>query len=148
MHYTRNNIGVTFAAKNLSHAALANGAGTRNGTAFRFGTNRSCVILAHSGAVTGSPTTQSAIYKLQSSPDGSAWTDVETRDGDAVTVTLTAASDIDTLNVDLQEVVPDEHDRVRLLETVSFSGGTSPTFLTGAVLIFGGGQNLPASVPA
>ncbi|RKH09323.1 hypothetical protein D7X74_29805 [Corallococcus sp. CA047B] len=143
MHPTRNNTGAFIHAANLSHAPAANAAGTRNGAAFTFGTYRSLVFSVMTGATTGAPTTTSATYKLQTSPDGTAWADAKTRDGEVVSLTITAASIAAELDVDLQEVVPAAHDRIRFVETVAFTGGATPTLLSAATIIFGGGQTLP-----
>ena len=143
MHPTRNNIGAFIHAANLSHAPAANAAGSRNGAAFLFGTYRSLVLCAFTGAAAGGPTATSATYKMQTSADGTTWTDAKDRDGATVSLAVTAASTAAELDVDLQEVVPDGHDRLRFVETVTLTGGTTPTLLSGATLIFGGGQSLP-----
>ncbi|MBN9687127.1 MULTISPECIES: hypothetical protein [unclassified Corallococcus] len=143
MHPTRNDIGAYIHAANLSHAPAANAAGTRNGAALTFGTYRSLVLSVATGAATGTPTAVSATYKLQTSADGTTWADAKDRDGDAVSLAATTASTAAELDVDLQEVVPDGHDRIRFVETVAFTGGSTPTLLSGATVIFGGGQTLP-----
>ncbi|NPC72926.1 hypothetical protein HPP05_24575 [Corallococcus exiguus] len=143
MHPTRNNIGAFIHAANLSHAPAANASGTRNGAAFLFGTYRSLVLSVATGAAANGPTAVSAAYKMQTSADGSTWTDAKDRDGATVSLAVTTASTAAELDVDLQEVVPDGHDRLRFVETVALTGGTSPTLLSGATVIFGGGQTHP-----
>ncbi|MFY1829131.1 hypothetical protein ACN47A_24645 [Myxococcus fulvus] len=143
MHPYRNNIGALIHAANLSHPPAAQGAGTRNGAVFTVGTFRSLVLSAVVGAVTGAPTAQTVTYKLQTSADGATWVDAKDNDGDTVAVALTAANACAELDVNLQEVVPDDHDRLRVVETVAFTGGTAPTVLASSTLILGGAQTLP-----
>ncbi|RKG99207.1 hypothetical protein [Corallococcus carmarthensis] len=143
MHPTRNNIGAYIHAANLSHAPAANAEGARNGAAFLFGTYRSLVLCVATGATSGGPSSFTATYKMQTSADGTTWTDAKNRDGAAVSLTVTTASTAAELDVDLQEVVPAAHDRLRFVETVDLTGGATPTLLSGATVIFGGGQTLP-----
>ncbi|TQF14052.1 hypothetical protein FJV41_20860 [Myxococcus llanfairpwllgwyngyllgogerychwyrndrobwllllantysiliogogogochensis] len=143
MHPTRNNVGAYIHAANLSHAPAAQAAGSRNGAVFTFGTFRSLVLCAVTGATAGTPTSFSATYKLQTSADGTTWADAKDRDGDTVALAVAAAGSVAELDVDLQEVCPDGHDRIRVVETVAFTGGTAPTVLSSSTVIFGGGQTLP-----
>ena len=94
---------------------------------------RSAVVACQVGAETGSPTSKTVNYKLQDSPDNSTWADY----GSAGT-TITADDTDGELDLDLNGA-----DRyVRVVVTVAFVGGTSPTVPVGATLVLGGADTL------
>ena len=98
----------------------------------------SCVLAAHSGAVTGGPSAQTVDSKLQDSPDGSTgWVDIT---GAAITQ-ITAVDTIERKNVDLAAVKR----FIRVVTTVGFTGGTSPDLGVAAVVLLGGATELPTA---
>lgn len=77
-----------------------------------------CLASVAVGAAAGSPTSQPVVFKVQDSPDNSAWTDVT-----GATVTLTADDTMDEINV------PDMQLRERYLRVVAtpaLVAGSSP----------------------
>jgi hypothetical protein len=97
----------------------------------------SCKLSVVTGAVSGAPTTTSVTATLQDSDDGSTgWTDV----ADATTTAATAANSEGHVDVDLSGVKR----YIRVNRTVTFTGGTSPSVMVGAVVTLGGAVNIPA----
>ncbi len=97
----------------------------------------SCVIHARSGAVTGAPTAQTYDLKLQESSDGSTgWTDVV---GAAITQ-ITAVDASQEKGVNLLGCKR----YIRVVATVGFTGGTSPTLQIASAVALGGATELPA----
>lgn len=142
MHPLMHNIGAFIDTNNVSHVPLANAAGARNGTGMEILGTRSIVLNVNVGATTGTPDSFSIIYKLQDSTDGSSYSDATDVDGNAVTLTITAASAAYEKDVDLARACRAAATHVRWVETVAFVGGTSPTVLSGATIIKGPGQSL------
>lgn len=127
-------IGAHVAAK-LGTAPAAASAGTRTSAAIdRQGFN-SCVLVAVSGAVSGSPTAQTLDAKLQESDDQSTWSDVP---GGAI-AQITAANSIAEKDVNLRG----RKRYIRVSETVGFTGGTSPTLGAASFVILGGADKEP-----
>jgi hypothetical protein len=120
------------------------GAGTINGTGVdrlqAAGSFSSCAIAGLTGAVSGSPTAQSATFKLQDSADNSTFADyVPPGLSAAPTLVLSAANAAGQVGIDLSGA----RQYVRVVCTVAFTGGSSPTLLVGAGLILGGAQQEP-----
>ncbi len=116
-------------------------AGTRNGSAIDRSvaggvTYQSATLHAASGAVTGSPTTQTLDAKLQDSADGSTgWADIT---GAAITQ-ITAANAEAEVDVDLSGAKR----YIRVVEVVAFTGGTTPTLGAQETVVLGGADRLP-----
>lgn len=111
-------------------------AATVNGPAIDRTGFLSCVLTGLAGAATGAPTTQSVIYKLQESVDGSTgWTDIT----DAAMAAITTDDTGDELDVNLAgaELF------IRVVATVSFTGGTTPAQLIAATVALGGANKAP-----
>ncbi len=112
-------------------------AATVNGSAVDRTQFRAAKLSGLAGAASGTPTTQSVIYKLQDSADGSTgWADFGTALAD-----LDGDNEIANGNFDLAGAKK----FVRAVATVAFTGGTSPEQLIGAVLILMGAQEDPAT---
>jgi hypothetical protein len=141
MHPIRYNVGAYIKTDIKSHSPAANSAGTRNGAAIEIGATRSIVITANVGATSGTPDNFSVAYKLQDSLDGSTFADVA--NASDATLTVTTASTAGELDVDLSRFCRQEATHFRFLETVAFTGGTSPTVLAGSTVTRGPGQSLP-----
>lgn len=134
MNANSSNIGALISAK-LAVEPKANAAGTRNGVSIdrlALGVS-SCVLAVLTGASTGTPTTLSVDVKLQDSADGTTFADF------ATAVSATAVSSSAEKDIDLTTA----RQYVRAVETVSFTGGTAPTVLSSAALVFGGATTLP-----
>jgi hypothetical protein len=137
-----NQIGAYVAVKQ-GNAPLANGAGTRNGAAIdrsTVGWAKSCVLSAHAGAATGTPTSFTYDVKLQDSADGSTgWADYTQPSGASSAITQQTAAGLTEKDIDLTGA----KQYVRVVEVVAFVGGTSPTLPAGEQVVFGGGDSLP-----
>ncbi|RKH09737.1 hypothetical protein D7V97_15610 [Corallococcus sp. CA053C] len=132
---------VSCATQALAPAAQV--AGTRSGSAIDVSQFQSGVLVANIGATSGTPTTLSVTYSLESSANGTdGWTAVTDLDGVALAVQSTAASKAVELDFSLQFLKAD-HGHLRVKEVVAFTGGTAPTLVTGVTLVLGGGQRLP-----
>lgn len=143
MHPIRNNIGAYVSTANKSHSPAANSAGTRNGTALEILATRSIVITANLGATTGTPDSFTVAYKLQDSLDGSNFEDAVDASNNNATLTITTDSTAGELDVDLTKFCRAAATHIRLLETVAFVNGTTPTVISGATITRGPGQTLP-----
>ena len=125
--------------------AAAKSAGTVNGTGIdrkpRGGTGfDSCKVLINNGATSGSPTSFTNTCKVQDSADNSTFADYTPPTGSASAVNSTASS-VTEFDVDLSMA----RRYVRVLETIAFVGGTSPTLLANASLIAFGTNETPYS---
>lgn len=138
MHPSRNNIGafidpdigVTPRAPTSSGTAIKGDAIDRSGF-------DSCTLVVFTGQDSGSPSSFSVAGKLQHSDT--------TTDGDFTDLTdgaITAITTEDTLaEVDVN--LADAKQYIRAVVTPTYSGGSSPTVLLGAVVIKGGARNPP-----
>lgn len=144
MHPTLVNIGAYIKANNLNLPPVAQAASaTRQGaagidvTAFK-----SAVLVGFTGANTGAPSAVNVTYSLESRVPAGAWAPVLDRDGNPLQVVLTAANACGEVDVDLT-LIGDDHEEVRIKEVTTLTGGTSPTQLTGALLVLGGANRRP-----
>jgi len=126
----------------LPPASRADGDG-RAGAAFTLGTFRSAVLIGNVGATTGNPAAVAITFGLESRTGEGTWAEVTDAEGAPVRLVVTAASVARELDLNLNELLPDLHDQVRVTEEVDLTAGTTPTILSSAVLVFGGGQRLP-----
>lgn len=128
MHYKDNNFGsrINVSGSAYQGAGLSAGAASA-GAAVDLEGQRSFKLVAHFAGTTGSPTTASATFALESSANGSTgWHAVNDRDGNAVTLAVTAAQKVNSVDVDTQYfTVGDAY--IRVTPTVAFTGGTAPT---------------------
>lgn len=110
--------------------------GTVNGAAVDRQDFLSCVLLLTAGAATGSPTGQTADAKIQDSADGATgWADVT----GAAATQLTADNTESSVDVDLGSVKR----YIRVVQTITLTAGTSPTWPTATILVLGGDRVLP-----
>jgi hypothetical protein len=113
------------------NGAAIDRAGIGGGTLFH-----SCVLHGACGAATGSPSAQTVDNKLQDSADGSTgWADIT---GAALTQ-LTADNGEAEKDVDLSSAKR----YIRVVNTVGFTGGTSPAIPVAAEVVLGGSEQLP-----
>jgi hypothetical protein len=97
----------------------------------------SCVLAAQTGAASGGPTALTLAAKLQESADGSTnWTDVP----GAAIEPLTSENGVARVNVRL----PTAKRYLRVAETVSFTGGSSPTLGACSTIVLCGPDEIPA----
>jgi hypothetical protein len=119
-------------------------AGTANGTGFdRIGFN-SCVLIGQSGAETGSPTARSVDFKIQHSDVvGSGYADytpsIPAPGATGALAQIAAVSTMKKRSIDLKTA----KQFIRVVATTAFTGGTSPTLLSSAVVVLGGADVLP-----
>lgn len=118
-------------------APAAAAAGVTNGPAIDRLGFQSGVLLVDAGAVTGAPSAQTLDAKIQDSADGAAgWTDVP-----GLAIQQITAPDIQReLSLDLTGT----RRFIRVVQTVAFTGGTTPTLLASAAVVLGGAVNKPA----
>lgn len=131
------NIGEQLAAVTSVAAQSISGSSAVNGTGIdRYAHNDagSCVLHAAVGAVSGAPTSFTLTVQLQHAPDNSTWSNYGS------SFQIAAASTDGSLNIDLSGAA----EYVRAVVTPAFTGGTSPSLLAYADIIFGGEQELPA----
>jgi hypothetical protein len=118
--------------------AAASAAATITGPAIDRTGYGSCVLHHQCGDATGGPTTQTVSCKLQDSADGSTgWADV----AGAAPAALTANNAAAEVDVDLSGA----RRYVRVVETVAFTGGTSPAIPVAGTIVLGGASALPAA---
>lgn len=122
----------------IGNVPVASAAATLNGSSIDRSGYHSCVLFAQSGAATGSPTAQTLDAKIQDSDDGSTgWADVT---GAAITQN-TAVNSSAKKSVNLQAVKR----YTRVVATVAFTAGTSPTLGVSTAVVLGGARELPAT---
>ncbi len=92
------------------------------------------LALCQIGAATGAPTSFSVAWKIQDSTDGVTWVDVA---GASLTMTAAGVGKIDFFPSQLKE-------HVRLVRSVTITGGTSPRVPSAGVILLGGGRTIPA----
>jgi S-formylglutathione hydrolase FrmB len=100
---------------------------------------RSAEVTLMLGALTGTPTAVSAVMTLQDSADDSTWASVLDKDGNAVTVTVAAASTLARVDVDLSGA----RQYIRGNLVLGFTAGTTPTADLTAQLALSGYEILP-----
>lgn len=131
----------------LGNVPAAASAGTRNSAAIPRGNFQSCKLNLRAGATTGTPTSFTADAKIQDSADGSTgWADYTPPPGPgstpatAAVTQITAASKMQSKDVDLATAKA----FIRVVETVAFVGGTTPTLAVCSDVVLGGSAVLPA----
>lgn len=139
-HPSRNNIGA-YVKPTLALPAFAVVVGTRTGAAIdRLSAGimaQSCVLVAHTGAITGAPTSPTYDVKLQDSDDGSTgFADIA---GAAITQKTVATAALIEKDVDLGPAKR----FIRAVEVTAMTGGTTPTHPAAVEVILGGHQSLP-----
>ncbi len=131
-------IGEHVAAK-VAIRPVAQAAATVNGLAIARGDAPSCVLLHATGSETGAPSARTVASKLQDSSDGSTgWVDIP---GAAV-------GDLTAINTEARAAISllgSTKDFIRVVTTVSFTGGTAPTIVIAATLVLGGQRTRPAA---
>lgn len=121
-------------------------AGARNSAAIDRATPggnffNSATLVQKTGAIAGSPSAQTVDAKIQDSPDGSTgWADYKP-DGvtTAAIAQLTAANAVGEVDVDLSGAKR----YIRVVETVAFTAGTSPTIGADSTVILAGADRTP-----
>lgn len=109
-------------------------AATVNGVAIDMKGFRSCVFTGISGLESGGPTAYSIVWKVQESTDGATFSDISG-------ATATETGDISTnqeateIDIELEQDITDYTYRyLRLVATVSFTGGVAPSILIGGTV--------------
>lgn len=135
MHPKSNNYGYLVNANTLAYqgSAMASGAGAA-GSAVALNLRASFVLVCGIAGSTGAPTSGTVTLALQASTDGTTFAAVNDRDGNPVTLAVTLANGIGSVNVDTQ-YFPVGSTHIRVVPTVAFSGGTSPAVSFVASLI-------------
>jgi hypothetical protein len=142
-HPSRNNVGHLVQVK-VGLVPIASAGATRNGTGFDRTGFDSCVLVGELGAATGTPTSFTYDLKIQHSDVvGSGYADYTPPSGTASLTQQTAGSVVVEKDIDLSAA----KQFIRVVEVVAFVGGTSPTLPCSAVLVMGGAEELPATLP-
>lgn len=125
----------------IGNVPVAASAGTRNGAAIDRQGFLSAVISATCGAATGTPTSFTYDAKVQDSADGSTgWADYKPDGATVAAITqITAVNTNGRRNVNLVNAKR----YIRVVETVAFVGGTSPTLAVAEDVILGGASEEP-----
>lgn len=131
----RNNIGAYINA--VTGIKPTNATTTVNGTGVDRLAYGSATLFAAVGAASGSPSAQSVTYKLQDSADDSTYADISTET--SALAAMTADNATGQLDIDLTGL----RQYVRVVATVSLTGGTSPAIPIAATLVLGGASVLP-----
>lgn len=116
---------------------------TRNSAAIDRQNYLSAVLVATTGAATGSPTGIAVDAKVQDSADGSTgWADYvdPTTEATAAIAPVTAVNTLGKTNVNLSGAKR----YIRVVETVALTAGTSPTIGIASHVILGGATVTPA----
>ncbi|QDF05012.1 hypothetical protein [Myxococcus xanthus] len=143
MHPSNTQIGHLIHAANQALPPDYLEAGTRNGAALDVSRYQSGVLVANVGEVAGTPTATSVRYTVQTSPNGTdGWVPLKDMDDADVVLTVTAAGTCAEKDFNLQYADVD-HSFLRVVEVITLTGGTTPSVMAGATLVFGGGQRLP-----
>jgi hypothetical protein len=118
----------------------SSGGAARNGTGIDRQGFHSAVLVCSSGAVTGAPTSFTFAAKVQDSDDNSVFADYKD-DGTNVTAiaNITAANSIARKRFSLMRA----RRYVRVVETVTFVGGTTPTLAVQETVTLGGASEQP-----
>jgi hypothetical protein len=139
------NVGAQITVK-AGLAPIALSAGASNGGAINRTGFQSCKLVCSVGAATGSPTAQSVTTKLQhSATSGGTYADYTDPDTGAVAACAAVIADDSTaeLNVNLKGA----YNYIRTVETVAFTGGTTPAIVSAPMVILGGATVEPAVAP-
>lgn len=139
--YINNNVGAEILPV-AGLPALANSAGTRNGSAIdrlqSAALAGSCVLACNVGATTGSPSATTYDAKLQDSADGSTgWADIS---GASITQKTTTTAALAQKDVDLTGAKR----FIRVVEVIAFTGGTTPATPAAVDVVLGGFDRVPA----
>ena len=116
-------------------------AGTRNGTAINRRQSGAlamgCTLFASSGAETGAPSARTLDTKIQDSADGSTgWADYIPPDQTTVAANAQIIAASSSAEVDVN--LAGSKGFIRVVETLGFTGGTSPTLgVQSTVLLYG-----------
>ncbi|NOK06692.1 MULTISPECIES: hypothetical protein [Myxococcus] len=144
MHPDRTDIGYRYKADTQALPPSIQSAGTRNGDGIDITAYGSGTLVANIGAVGAAPTATSITYALETSEDGTdGWVPLTDLNGNQFsTDAITTGDTCVELDFTLQYITR-THRFLRVVETVAFTGGTSPDVIAGATLVLGGGQRLP-----
>jgi len=143
--------GAAWLSPQIGTAPAASAAGSVNGAAVDRvlpgvapGLALSCDLVAQTGAATGGPTTQTLDAKIQDSPDGSTgWADYIPPGAASVAAIpqITAINTLARKRVDLSGA----RRYIRVVTTVGFTGGSSPTLGNAVVVELCGLENPPTA---
>jgi hypothetical protein len=123
---------------------VAQAAGAVNGPAIDRQGYESMRVHGSSGASTGTPTSFTADFKVQHSDDGSTgWADYAPGGAGA---TSAAVGTLTTINSEVSKnfVLAGAKRYIRVVCTLAFVGGTTPTLVVGSVVALGGSRAVPA----
>lgn len=135
------NVGV---AKSIVPQSDSGGSPVNGSVVDTLGYNSAMLVLG-TGAISGSPTTTSIAVKLQegSLADGSDMADAKDNTGTNIGGTITAAGSI--LLARIEGLSTNRKRYLRIVETTTFSGGSTPAVLVHANILLGRGSAKPAN---
>lgn len=130
-------------AKSIAPQSDSGGSAVNGGAVDTLGYNTAMVVF-ESGAISGSPTGTSIAVKIQESADGSTnWQDAEDNTGAVIGGTVTAAST--ALLARIEGLGLNRKRYLRVVETTTFTGGTTPAVLVHGNILLGRGFEKPAN---
>lgn len=140
MHSLYDNVAVT---KSISPESDLGGSPVDGASVDTLG-YETAMLVFESGAISGSPSATSIAVKLQESADGSTgWADANDNTGTPIGGTVTAANSV--LLARIEGLGTNRKRYLRVVETTTFTGGTSPAVLVHGNILLGRGLEKPAN---
>lgn len=140
MHSLYDNVAVD---PSLAPQSDAGGSPVDGASVDTLGYNTAMLVL-ESGAISGSPSATAIAVKLQESADGSTgWADANDETGAPIGGTVTEANKV--LLARIEGLGTNRKRYLRVVETTTFTGGTSPTVLVHGNILLGRGLEKPAN---
>jgi hypothetical protein len=117
----------------------SSGGAARNGTGIDRQGHHSAVLVCTSGAATGTPTSFTFAAKIQDSDDNSVFADFNDGGGVVAIANIVAVNSIARKRFSLMRA----RRFIRVVETVTFVGGTTPTLAVQETVTLGGSSEQP-----
>lgn len=128
---------------------IASAAATVNGAAIDREGHQSCVLLCQGGAATGSPSGQTANFKIQhDAVSGGSYADYTPPQGGQVGAAAAAAiaeQSADDFLVKLDVNLAGAKRYIRVVSVVTLAGGSSPLWPISSAILLGPKDELPAT---
>jgi hypothetical protein len=104
------------------------------------------VLRASINAASGSPTTASTVVKLQESADGSTnWADANDNTGNVISATVNPKTTAQDVVLRIEGLNQNRKRYLRIVETTTFTGGTTPAVVVAADILLGVAFTLPTN---
>ena len=103
------------------------------------------MLRASVAVASGSPTTASTVVKLQESADNSTWTDATDNTGSVISATVSSKTTAQDVVLRIEGLNLNRKRYLRIVETTTFTGGSSPAVVVAADVLLGRGFTLPSN---